>query len=186
MGPEVREARRGELEVEEVTIHVAMDMIFEVERASLYNVQSFNNADETHEVRVENDTVKSCSCPGFRTETGLTSICSFWDVVLNMTFGEVRNVNACEKENSNAFHFKGPTYTEVSSIEGLQPEPEPELQREQEDMVQKLKMLKEVVENLRPDEVTSSWKLQVEQLYREVVLRSNQVEELPSNIHLER
>ena len=47
-------------------------------------------------------------------------------------------------------------------------------------------MLKEVVENLRFDEVTSSWQLQVEQLYREVVLRSNQVEELPSNIHLER
>ncbi|CEG78889.1 hypothetical protein RMATCC62417_13425 [Rhizopus microsporus] len=84
--------------------------------------------------------------------------------------------------------WRGPTYTEVSSIEGLQSEPEtePELQREQEDMVQKLKMLKEVVENLRPGEVTSSWELQIEQLYREVVLRSNQVEELPSNIHLER
>jgi hypothetical protein len=75
-----------------------------------------------------------------------------------MLFGEVRNVNALEKENSNTFHFKNSTYAEVSSIEGLQlePEPEPELQREQEDMVQKLKMPKEVVENLRPDEVTSS------------------------------
>jgi hypothetical protein len=103
-----------------------------------------------------------------------------------MMFGEVRNANAREKESSNAFHFKGPAYTEVSTIEGLQPEPEHELQREQEDMVQKLKMLKEVVKNLRPDEVTSSWKLQVEQLYRKSVLRSNQVEELPSNIHLER
>ena len=68
----------------------------------------------------------------------------------------------------------------------MQPEPEPELQREQEDMVQKLKMLKEVVENLRPDEITSSWQLQVEQLYREVVLRSKQVKEFPSGIHLER
>ncbi|ORE15698.1 hypothetical protein BCV71DRAFT_266321 [Rhizopus microsporus] len=99
-----------------------MDMISEVERASLYNVQSLNNTDETYEVCIENDT----------------------------------------------------------------PEPEPELQREQEDMVQKLKMLKEVVENLRPDEITSSWQLQVEQLYREVVLRSKQVKELPSGIHLER
>jgi hypothetical protein len=77
-----------------------------------------------------------------------------------MLFDEVRDANASEKENSNAFHFKGPTYTKVSTIEGLQPEPE--LQREQEDMVQKLNMLKEVV------------------------LRSNQVEELPSSIHLER
>ncbi|CEG70857.1 hypothetical protein RMATCC62417_06678 [Rhizopus microsporus] len=152
MGPEAREARRRELEAEEVSIHVAMDMISEVERASLYNVQSFNNADETYKVRVENDTT-------FDTEIGLASICSFWDVVLNMTFGEVRNANAREKENSNAFHFKGPTYTEVSTIEGLQSEPEHELQREQEDMVQKLKTLKEVVENLRPDEVTSSWRL---------------------------
>ncbi|CEI92054.1 hypothetical protein RMCBS344292_06328 [Rhizopus microsporus] len=66
MGPEAREARRRELEAEEASIHVAMDMISEVERASLYNVQSFNNADETYEVRVENDTVKSCSCPDFR------------------------------------------------------------------------------------------------------------------------
>ncbi|CEI94674.1 hypothetical protein RMCBS344292_08879 [Rhizopus microsporus] len=41
-------------------------------------------------------------------------------------------------------------------------------------MVQKLKMLKEVVENVRPDKVASSWKLQVEQLFRESVLRSNQ------------
>jgi hypothetical protein len=65
MEPETREARR-ELEAEEVSIHVAMDMISEVERASLYNVQSFNNVDETYEVRVENDTVKSCSCPDFR------------------------------------------------------------------------------------------------------------------------
>ncbi|CEI91344.1 hypothetical protein RMCBS344292_05639 [Rhizopus microsporus] len=103
-----------------------------------------------------------------------------------MMFGELRNTNAHEKENSNAFHFKGSAYTEVSTIEGLQSELGHELQREQEDMVQKLKMLKEVVENLRFDEVTSSWQLQVEQLYREVVLRSNQVEELPSNIHLER
>ncbi|CAO3689856.1 unnamed protein product [Rhizopus microsporus] len=103
-----------------------------------------------------------------------------------MMFGEARNANAREKENSKAFHFKGPTYTEVLSIEGLQPEPEYELQRKQQDMVQKLKMLKEAVENQRPDEVTSSWKLQVEQLYREVVLRSKQVQELPSNIHLER
>ncbi|KAG1173381.1 hypothetical protein G6F70_005448 [Rhizopus microsporus] len=77
-------------------------------------------------------------------------------------------------------------YIELSSIEELQPEPEYELQRKQEDMVQKLKMLREVVENLRPDEVISSWQLQVEPLYREDVLRSNQVEELPSNIHLER
>jgi hypothetical protein len=107
----------------------------------------------------------------FNTETGLARICSFWDVVLNVMFGEVRNANAREKENSNAFHFKDPTYTEVSTIEGLQPEPEHELQREQEDMVQKLKMLKEAVKNLRPDEVTSSWKLQVEQLFREVVLK---------------
>ncbi|CEG84448.1 hypothetical protein RMATCC62417_18250 [Rhizopus microsporus] len=134
MGPEAREAKRRKLEAEEVSIHVAMDMISEVERVSLCNVQSFNNADETYEIRVEN----------------------------------------------------APTYTEVSSIEGLQPEPEHKLQREQEDMVQKLEMLKEVVENLRPNEVTSSWKLQVEQPYKEVVLRSNQVEELPSNIHLER
>ena len=37
MGPEAREARRA-LEAEEVSIHVAMDMISEVERASLYNV----------------------------------------------------------------------------------------------------------------------------------------------------
>ena len=103
-----------------------------------------------------------------------------------MMFGELRNTNAHEKENSNAFHFKGSAYTEVSTIEGLQSELGHELQREQEDMVQKLKMLKEVVENLRFDEVTSSWQLQVEQLYREVVLRSNQVEELPSNVHLEK
>jgi hypothetical protein len=39
MGPEAREARRRELEAEEVSIHVAVDMISEVERASLYNVQ---------------------------------------------------------------------------------------------------------------------------------------------------
>ncbi|CEI89643.1 hypothetical protein CU097_007860 [Rhizopus azygosporus] len=122
----------------------------------------------------------------FDAERGIASICSFWGVVLNMMFGEARNANAREKENSKAFHFKGPTYTEVLSIEGLQPEPEYELQRKQQDMVQKLKMLKEAVENQRPDEVTSSWKLQVEQLYREVVLRSKQVQELPSNIHLER
>ncbi|CAO3697324.1 unnamed protein product [Rhizopus microsporus] len=117
MGPEAREARRA-LEAEE----------------------SFNNADETYEVRVENDTT-------FDTETGLVSICSLWDVVLNMMFGELRNTNAHEKENSNAFHFKGSAYTEVSTIEGLQFELGHELQREQEDMVQKLKMLKEVVEN---------------------------------------
>ncbi|KAL4206532.1 hypothetical protein AB4K20DRAFT_1920777 [Rhizopus microsporus] len=43
-----------------------MDMISEVERASLYNVQSLNNTDETYEVCIENDTVKSCSCPDFR------------------------------------------------------------------------------------------------------------------------
>ncbi|KAL4206687.1 hypothetical protein AB4K20DRAFT_1760069, partial [Rhizopus microsporus] len=92
----------------------------------------------------------------FNTETGLASICSLWDVVLNMMFGEVRNVNTHEKENSNVFHFKSPAYTEISTIEGLQPEPEHKLQREQEDMVQKLKMLK-AVENLRHDEVTSSW-----------------------------
>ncbi|CEI92444.1 hypothetical protein RMCBS344292_06702 [Rhizopus microsporus] len=55
MGPEAREARRRELEAEEASIHVAMDMISEVERTSLYNVQSFNNADETYEVHVEND-----------------------------------------------------------------------------------------------------------------------------------
>ena len=84
-----------------------------------------------------------------------------------MMFGEVRNVNTHEKENSNVFHFKSPAYTEISTIEGLQPEPEHKLQREQEDMVQKLKMLK-AVENLRHDEVTSSWQFQVEQLYREV------------------
>ena len=60
-----------------------------------------------------------------------------------------------KKKTLTLFHFKSPTYTEVSTIEGLQPESEPELQREQEDMVQKL-MLKEVVENPRPDKVTSS------------------------------
>ena len=38
MGPETREARKRGLEAEEVSIHVAMDMISEVERASLYNV----------------------------------------------------------------------------------------------------------------------------------------------------
>ena len=65
MRPEAREARR-ELEAEEVIIHVAMDMISEMERASLYNVQSFNNADKAYELRLENDTVKSCSCPDFR------------------------------------------------------------------------------------------------------------------------
>jgi hypothetical protein len=53
-------------------------------------------------------------------------------------------------------------------------------------MVQKLNMLKKVVENLRPDEAIGSWKLQVQQLCSEVILRSNQVEELPSNIHLEK
>ncbi|KAL4210146.1 hypothetical protein AB4K20DRAFT_1906901 [Rhizopus microsporus] len=37
-----------------------MDTISEVERASLYNVQSFNDADETYEVRVKNDTAKDC------------------------------------------------------------------------------------------------------------------------------
>ncbi|CEJ03034.1 hypothetical protein RMCBS344292_17025 [Rhizopus microsporus] len=141
MGPEAREARRRELEAEEVSIHVAMDMISEVERASLYNVQSFNNADETYKVRVENDTVKSCSCPDFRYRNRackhmfLLGRCTEYDI------------------------WRGSTYTEVSTIEGLQSEPEHELQREQEDMVQKLKTLKEVVENLRPDEVTSSWKL---------------------------
>ena len=185
MGPETREARKRGLEAEEVSIHVAMDMISEVEGASFYNVQSFNNSDETYEVHVENDTVLVV-VQTFDTETGLASIYSFWNIVLNMMFGELRNTNAREKENSNAFHFKGSAYTEVSTIEGLQSELGHELQREQEDMVQKLKMLKEVVENLRFDEVTSSWQLQVEQLYREVVLRSNQVEELPSNIHLER
>ena len=51
MRPEAREARR-ELEAEEVIIHVAMDMISEMERASLYNVQSFSNSDGTYEVRV--------------------------------------------------------------------------------------------------------------------------------------
>ncbi|ORE13105.1 hypothetical protein BCV71DRAFT_239566 [Rhizopus microsporus] len=59
MGSEAREARRRELEAEKVSIHVAMDTIFE----------SFNNADETYEVRVENDTIKSCSCLGFRYQT---------------------------------------------------------------------------------------------------------------------
>ncbi|PHZ11372.1 uncharacterized protein RHIMIDRAFT_238806 [Rhizopus microsporus ATCC 52813] len=151
IGPEAREARRRELEAEEASIHVAMDMNSEVERTSLYNIQSFNNADETYEVRVENDT-----------HMFFLGCCTEYDV------------------------WRGPSYTEVSSIEGLQPEPEPELLREQENTVQKLKMLKEVVENLSPDEVTSSWKLQVAQIYKEVVLRSNQVEELPSNIHLER
>ena len=56
-----------------------------------------------------------------------------------MMFGELRNTNAHEKENSNAFHFKGSAYTEVSTIEGLQSELGHELQREQEDMVQKFK-----------------------------------------------
>ena len=65
MGPEARKERRRELEAEEISIHVAMDTISEVERASLYNVQSFNDADETYEVRVKNDTAKSCSCPDF-------------------------------------------------------------------------------------------------------------------------
>ncbi|CEG72075.1 hypothetical protein RMATCC62417_07695 [Rhizopus microsporus] len=63
MGPKARETRRRELESEEVSIHVAMDMISEVERASLYNVQSFNNADETYEVRVEKDTLSTLSIP---------------------------------------------------------------------------------------------------------------------------
>ncbi|KAL4208283.1 hypothetical protein AB4K20DRAFT_1915548, partial [Rhizopus microsporus] len=116
MGPEAREARRA-LEAEEVSIHVAMDMISEVERASLYNVYLV-------------------VAQTFDTETGLVSICSLWDVVLNMMFGELRNTNAHEKENSNAFHFKGSAYTEVSTIEGLQSELGHELQREQEDMVQ--------------------------------------------------
>jgi hypothetical protein len=66
MGPEAREARRREREAEEVSIHVAMDMISEVERTSVHDVQSFNKVDEAYEVRVENDTVKSCSCPDFR------------------------------------------------------------------------------------------------------------------------
>ncbi|KAL4214698.1 hypothetical protein AB4K20DRAFT_1881845 [Rhizopus microsporus] len=130
MRPEAREARR-ELEAEEVIIHVAMDMISEMERASLYNVQSFNNADKAYELRLENDTVKACK------HMFLLRRCTEYDKTLTL------------------FHFKSPTYTEVSTIEGLQPEPEPELQREQGDMVQKL-MLKEVVENPRPDKVTSS------------------------------
>jgi hypothetical protein len=37
-------------------------------------------------------------------------------------------------------------------------------------------MLKKAVEMLRPEEVGNSWKLQVEQLYREVVLRSKHEE----------
>ena len=52
MGSEAREARRRKIEAEKVSIHVAMDMISEVERASLYNVQSFSNSDGTYEVRV--------------------------------------------------------------------------------------------------------------------------------------
>ncbi|ORE11162.1 hypothetical protein BCV72DRAFT_332452 [Rhizopus microsporus var. microsporus] len=168
MEPGEREARRRELETEEVSIHVAMDMISEVEKASLHNAQSFNNEGESYEVRVENGTVKFCSCPEFRYQN---RACKYMLLLGRCTEYDV---------------WRGSTYTEVSSTEGLQLEPEHELQREQEDMVQKLKMLKEVVENLRPDEVTSSWKLQVEQLSREVVLRSNQVEELPLSIHLER
>ncbi|CEG63763.1 hypothetical protein RMATCC62417_00862 [Rhizopus microsporus] len=121
MRPEAREARRRELETEEVSIHVAMDMISEVERASLYNVQSFNNADETYEVHVENAMVKSCSCPDFRYRN---RACKHM-FLLGCTEYDV---------------WRDPTYTEVSTTEELQPEPEHELQRKQEDMVQKLKM----------------------------------------------
>jgi hypothetical protein len=35
MGPEAREVRRRELEAEEVSVHVMMDTIFEVERGAL-------------------------------------------------------------------------------------------------------------------------------------------------------
>ncbi|CEG74033.1 hypothetical protein RMATCC62417_09306 [Rhizopus microsporus] len=100
---------RTELEAEEVNIHVAMDMISEVERASLYNVQSFNNADETYEVRVDNDTVKSCSCPDFRYR--------------NRACKHMFLLGRCTKYDV----WRDPAYTEVSSIEGLQSEPEPEL-----------------------------------------------------------
>ncbi|KAL4216011.1 hypothetical protein AB4K20DRAFT_1863206 [Rhizopus microsporus] len=81
-------------------------------------------------------------------------------------FKEVRNVNAVKKETRTLFLLKAQFYPEVASNEGSQPELEDELQREHSDMAEKLKMLKEVVENLRFEEVNNSWKLQVEQLYR--------------------
>jgi hypothetical protein len=97
MGPEATEAKRRELEAEEVSIHVAMDMIPEVEKASFYNVQSFNNVDEAYEARVENDTAKSCSCPDFRCRNRACKHMLLLGRCTDMMFGEMRNANAREK-----------------------------------------------------------------------------------------
>ncbi|CAO3695750.1 unnamed protein product [Rhizopus microsporus] len=66
-------------------------------------------------------------------------------------------------------------YTKISSNE--------ELQSEHVDMVEKLKMSTEVAQNVRLYEVNNSWKFQVEELYKEVVLSSNYEQQLASNIH---
>ncbi|KAL4205953.1 hypothetical protein AB4K20DRAFT_1926150 [Rhizopus microsporus] len=108
MGSEAREARRRKIEAEKVSIHVAMDMISEVERASLYNVQSFSNSDGTYEVRLSR---LSTSKQGSQAS-------SFWDVVLNMMFGEMRNVNAREKENSSAFNLKAQLIRKYKLLKG--------------------------------------------------------------------
>lgn len=50
-------------------------------------------------------------------------------------------------------------------------------------MVEKLKMSTEVAQNVRLYEVNNSWKFQVEELYKEVVLSSNYEQQLASNIH---
>jgi hypothetical protein len=82
-----------------------------------------------------------------------------------MMLKKVKNVNVCKKREPNAFLFKYPIYIKVSRNEGLQ--------FEHVDMVEKLKLLTEVVQNERPNEVSNSWKFQVEELYKEVVLSSN-------------
>lgn len=73
---------------------------------------------------------------------------------------EVKNVNVCIKILT-PFCLKVPIYTKVLSNE--------ELQSKQVNMVEKLKMSTEVVQNIRPNEVYNSWEFQVEKLYKNVV-----------------
>lgn len=64
MGPEERRRRKRELEAEAINENVITLMV-ELQQPGHYHVSSFTTSEIKYDVKVENGTMKSCSCPDF-------------------------------------------------------------------------------------------------------------------------